>query len=138
MNSHIKELFKPLPSSRYLLVGRDVDEFANILDEILNSVGATLYKELVLPRLKPREFDMVILKDSFWCADNKKDILKQIYSSLANGAYIVLLEKKSLLNIYEIKELLQEYEYRAANEIDMLDGYDLIIAKKLHMWGNGL
>ncbi|MDQ1245442.1 MAG: hypothetical protein QG565_1783, partial [Campylobacterota bacterium] len=35
-------------------------------------------------------------------------------------------------------KLLEEFEFRAPNEIDIVEGYDLIIAKKMHMWGNGL
>ena len=36
------------------------------------------------------------------------------------------------------KEMLEEFEFRSPNEIDVLPEYDLVMAKKLHMWGNGL
>lgn len=35
-------------------------------------------------------------------------------------------------------ELLEKFEYRAANYMNIVDGYDIFMAKKLHMWGNGL
>ena len=34
--------------------------------------------------------------------------------------------------------MLEEFEFRSSNEIDVLPEYDLVMAKKLHMWGNGL
>jgi len=43
-----------------------------------------------------------------------------------------------LLNIEALKTKLEIMEFRSANEIDIIDGYDLVIAKKMHMWGNGL
>jgi len=48
------------------------------------------------------------------------------------------MEKKGLMNIEEIKQILEENEFRAANQIDVLEKYDLVMAKKMHMWGNGL
>jgi len=35
-------------------------------------------------------------------------------------------------------ELFEEHEYRAPNHMNILEGYDIFMAKKLHMWGNGL
>jgi hypothetical protein len=35
--------------------------------------------------------------------------------------------------------MLEKSEFRAANTIcDLIVGYDVIVAKKMHMWGNGL
>ena len=42
------------------------------------------------------------------------------------------------MDIEAMKEMLEEFEFRAANEIDVLPEYDLVMAKKMHMWGNGL
>jgi hypothetical protein len=42
------------------------------------------------------------------------------------------------LNIKEIEAKLEKFEFRAASSIDLIDGYDLVMAKKMHMWGNGL
>ena len=53
-------------------------------------------------------------------------------------SYIIILEPKGLMDISNVKEMLYEHEFRAANEIDIIQGYDLIMAKKMHMWGNGL
>ena len=42
------------------------------------------------------------------------------------------------MDVEQIKEYLIQHEFRAHNEIDLLEGYDLVMAKKMHMWGNGL
>jgi hypothetical protein len=42
------------------------------------------------------------------------------------------------MDIEATKTLLEEFEFRAPNYIDVLDEYDLVMAKKMHMWGNGL
>jgi hypothetical protein len=37
-----------------------------------------------------------------------------------------------------MKALLEEFEFRAINDIEIFDDYNLVMAKKMHMWGNGL
>ena len=81
---------------------------------------------------------MIILKDIFYKYQNKEMLLKIAYTSLANAADIVIMEKKGLLDIPLLKQMLEDFEFRAANEIDIVDGYDLVMAKKMHMWGAGL
>ena len=39
----------------------------------------------------------------------------------------------------EVESLLDQVEFRAINAItDFIEGYDVIVAKKMHMWGKGL
>ena len=89
-------------------------------------------------RAMPRSNDMIILKDILSLHENQDMLLKISYSSLANTADIIIMEKKGVMDIEAIKEKLEEFEFRASNEIDIVDGYDLVMAKKMHMWGNGL
>jgi len=43
------------------------------------------------------------------------------------------------MSIAEVESLLDQVEFRAINAImDLIDGYEVIIGKKMHMWGNGL
>jgi hypothetical protein len=65
-------------------------------------------------------------------------ILKLAYTTLANTANIVIIEKKGVMDIEAVKAMLEEHEFRAPNEIDIIEGYDLVMAKKMHMWGVGL
>jgi hypothetical protein len=48
------------------------------------------------------------------------------------------MQEKGTMDISAMKEMLERHEYRAANAIDVLPEYDLVMAKKMHMWGNGL
>ena len=141
------QLFKPLPGNRYLQVTTTSDEISQALELLLAQVGGklnvTLYNEENLDFSKPfhalpREHDMVILQDIFLFHQNKSMLLKATYTTLANTANVIIIEKKGLMDIEEIKHILEENEFRAANQIDVLEKYDLVMAKKMHMWGNGL
>ncbi|MFA6138580.1 MAG: hypothetical protein WC667_10885 [Sulfurimonas sp.] len=154
------QLFHPYPGNKYLQITTQPDETTTALYEILKGVNGGLslaiydeqsyssqfpdakiqcLRSLQDPfRAIPREFDMVIFKDIFHLHENKQMILKIAYTTLANTAHIIIMEKKGIMDIEAIKCMLEDYEFRASNVIDVLEGYDLIMAKKMHMWGNGL
>ena len=141
------QLFKPLPGNRYLQVTTMRNEISEALELLLAQVGGKLnvilYKEENLDFNKsfhalPREHDMVILQNIFHSHQNKSMLLKAAYTTLANTANVIIMEKKGLMNIEEIKQMLEENEFRASNQMDVLEAYDLVMAKKMHMWGNGL
>ena len=89
-------------------------------------------------RALPRDNDIVILKDLFHLHHDKEKLLKVAYTTLANTADIIIMQEKGTMDINAMKEMLERHEYRAANAIDVLPKYDLVMAKKMHMWGNGL
>ena len=141
------ELFNPLPGNHYLQVCTSEDEITSALSSLIEKVegefNIALYNEDNLNftqpfRARPRDNDMVLIKDVYHKHENKSMLLKLAYLTLANTANIIIMEKKGLLNIQETKSLLEQHEFRAPNEIDIVEGYDLIVAKKMHMWGNGL
>lgn len=156
------DLFNPLPGNRYIQVTTGTDESTHALQKLMQEVEGeftiALYAEetdalkaefpdaniqfirnFKLPfRALPREYDTVVLKDIFDKYENKAMILKTVYKTLANAAHIIIMEKKGVLDKVKMNELLDEYEFRAPNFIDVLDEYDLVMAKKMHMWGNGL
>lgn len=155
----IRELFNPLPGNRYLEVTTNVDEISFLLAQMMEDVGGRFNLALYgssaaeadikanisyiadtksLPRAMPREHDVVVLKDIYALHEDKEALLSLSYRTLANAAHIIILEKKGLLDTKELMQTLEEFEFRAANAIDVLDGYDLVMAKKMHMWGNGL
>ena len=142
-----RELFTPLPGNHYLHVSTCKDEIVELFHAMMDGVDGELntayYNEDNLQlnqpfRARARDHDIVVLKDVFSQHKNPDMLLKISYLTLANTANIIILEKKGLLNIEQMKEKLEEFEFRAANSIDIVDGYDLIMAKKMHMWGNGL
>lgn len=142
-----KQLFNPLPGNHYLQVCQKEDEISVMLKELMDEVDGefklALYNDNNLSfsqpfRARPRDNDIVVIKDVYNKHENKQMILKLAYETLANTANIIIMEKKGILDIDAMKATLEEFEFRAANEIDIVEGYDLVMAKKMHMWGNGL
>ncbi len=155
----IRELFNPLPGNRYLEVTTHIDAvsylLASMMEEVQGRLNIVLYESDILPqdieakvthvadikslpRVMPREHDMVILKDIYRLHEDKSALLTLAYRTLANAAHIIILEKKGVIDTKELMQTLEDFEFRAANEIDVLEDYDLVMAKKMHMWGNGL
>lgn len=89
-------------------------------------------------RALPRDNDVVIIRDVLHQHAFTERILKSIYTTLANTGDIIVVTKNEEADIEGQKALLEEYEFRAPNSIDILDGYTIVMAKKMHMWGNGL
>ena len=142
-----KQLFNPLPGNHYLQVCQKEDEISVMLKELMDEVEGefklALYNDNNLSfyqpfRARPRDNDIVLIKDVYNKHENKQMILKLAYETLANTANVIIMEKKGILDIDAMKATLEEFEFRAANEIDIVEGYDLVMAKKMHMWGNGL
>ncbi len=166
MTSHIKqflELFNPLPGNHYTQVTTNVDETTTALYELLHAKEGAF--RLVMfqadeptdiqeqfPRAKveyinnfknpfralPRDNDMVLFKDVFYKHESQDKLLKTTYTTLANTAHIIIMEKKGVMDISAMLDMLGEYEFRSPNHIDIFPEYDLVMAKKMHMWGNGL
>lgn len=159
MISRIKELINPLPGYTILHVTSKVDEMTSMLLEMLGDVGGKLNlaiygDDIIEPvdnirvqnianyddmfRALPRDNDIVIFHDVFLKHSQQGRMLENAYMTLANAAYIIIIEKEGSMDIQEVKATLEQHEFRAPNEIDIIKGYDLIMAKKMHMWGNGL
>jgi len=156
------ELFNPYPGNHYLQITTSVDETTDALYNLIEGVDGELslviynkdeidlqsdfpnakiqyIKNFKNPfRALPRTHDVVVFKDIFHLHENKKGILKIAYATLANAAHIIIMQKKGTMDIEAMKVMLEEFEFRSSNELDVLPEYDLVMAKKLHMWGNGL
>ena len=160
MNSPIKELIHPLPGYTIFYVSPHIDQIAVTLADMLEKVDGRLnlalydeHEKLSLIgdvrvqnidnpkdifRALPRDNDTVIFHDIFSRHTDKDRMLKNAYMTLANAGQIIIIEKKGVIQTALLKEYLQKHEFRAPNEIDLFEEYDLVIAKKMHMWGNGL
>ncbi len=161
--SQFLELFTIQPGYRYIQVTTEVDETTSALYELLTNNNAEFriayysedempdlaseYPEATIQHVKrfnmpyralPRDNDMVIYKDIFSKHDKQDLLLKTAYTTLANTADIIIMEKEGVLDIQKMIELYEKFEYRAANHMNILEGYDIFMAKKMHMWGNGL
>jgi len=137
-------LFDDIPNLAVLHINNRVDFLNPVIEDIVKQSDGKLdfknftdEKSLKL-RVAPREYEYIILGDILDSCENKINLLKMYYTALENSANIIILVKKSKNNVEEIKSLLEETNFRAANDIDIFEDYMMITAKKMHMWGNGL
>lgn len=139
-----KELFQPFPNISVLHINKEVDFINSTIEDVVKSLDGNLeYKNFIDEksariRATAREYEYIILSDILSYCPNKDRVLKLMYKALENSANIIILEKKINNNMDEVKQLLDESSFVAINHIELFDDYNLITAKKLHMWGSGL
>ncbi len=156
------QLFNPYPGNTYLEISSEVSDTTKALSAMLDKVDGNLnivvysdnesdiqsdYPNSKIQQISdmtksframPRSADIVIFKDIFHMHKNQDSIMKIAYTALANTAEIIIMQEKGTMNIEATYEMLETFEFRAANYIDVLPEYDLVMARKMHMWGNGL
>ncbi len=154
------ELFNPYPGNQFLLLTSHCDNMAPALAEMLEAVEGTLNlycfpgtHESVdapniqhhnvadfntLPRALPRSNDMVILHDVYAQHETPERLMKMVYSTLANTGDVIIMQQRGSMDVAAMLAMLEAFEFRAGNAIDCHGDYDLVMAKKMHMWGNGL
>ncbi len=87
----------------------------------------------------PRDYAAVIVQDVLHLHESPLKFLQLIYRTLLNATEIIIIQKNGSMRIAEVEDLLDKSEFRAANAImDLIEGYEVIVAKKMHMWGAGL
>jgi hypothetical protein len=86
--------------------------------------------------LNSREYEYAIIESDSDEID--EELLKKIYHSLENSAFIIILFPKESNSTLRISYTLEQLDFRAVNSIDIFENYHLVMGKKLHMWGNGL
>jgi hypothetical protein len=65
------------------------------------------------------------------------DFIKKIHIHMKNGANIIIfLPKNDIKSKYRWFEHLDNALFVAMNSIDIFENYEIIIAKKMHGWGN--
>ncbi len=83
---------------------------------------------------KHHGFDYAIVSCSIVDHDDQNNFMNLISKSLRDSGYMIILEKKEK-TLNSVYELLEKYDYGAVNSINIFEEYNLIMAKKLHMWG---
>lgn len=90
-------------------------------------------------RSATRDYETILLQDVLHLHSLPLKLLQLVYRSLENSAEVIIVQSKEGMETSEIEAMLEKSEFRAANTIrDLIEGYDVIVAKKMHMWGNGL
>ena len=141
-------LFKELFSSYTNISILHIDNSLGLVDSALEEVktqneGNIKYIPFIdedSAKLKAtaREFEYIVLGDILSFCKNQSMILKLMYKALENSGNIIILEKISNDNRYELLDLLENIGFQAPNCIELFDDVYIFTAKKMHHWDNGL
>lgn len=137
-------LFEQFPNISILNIDNGCDDITKLLETIVNNIGGKLTKKDFETidqkrfRLTAREYEYAVVCDCYDKFERVDSFIQQVYHSLENSGQVILISKKESSDIYKMIEVLDRNDFRAANQIDIFDGYNLVVAKKMHMWGNGL
>lgn len=136
LTQSIADKLEPFVSSR-LAIARYEGEHQKILSKTALKIDDI--SSFSQPfRALPRDNDIVVIRDVLHQHQFAERILKVIYTTLANTGNVIIMTKKGEANTQEQLDMLERAEYRAGNIINIFKEYDLLMAKKMHMWGNGL
>lgn len=154
----ILDILRPSPQMKILIIGDELGEIVELFSNFIKSHNGTMdiasYTQInytspqigrcdtikdyaSYSRCNARDYEYVILKDTLSIHENPIKLLENIYRSMENSAEIIVLQKQNLL--FDTEGMLDECEFRTPNKIhDIWKNYDAVVAKKMHMWGNGL
>ena len=139
-----KELFSPYTNISILHINNSLDLVDSALEEIrAQNKGNIKYisfvdEESAKLKATAREFEYIVLGDILSFCKNQSMILKLMYKALENSGNIIILEKISNDNRYELLDLLENVGFQAPNCIELFDDVYIFTAKKMHHWDNGL
>jgi hypothetical protein len=86
-----------------------------------------------------RDYACVIIQDVLHLHESPRKFLELIYRTMLNATEIIIIQKKGAMSVFDVENLLDTAEFRAINSImDLVEGCEVIVGKKMHMWGNGL
>ena len=139
-----KELFSSYTNISILHINNSLDLVDSALEEIrAQNEGNIKYisfvdEESAKLKATAREFEYIVLGDILSFCKNQETILKIMYKALENSGNIIILEKISNDNKYELLDLLENVGFQAPNCIELFDDVYIFTAKKMHHWDNGL
>ncbi len=139
-----KELFADYTNIAILHIDNSLGLIDDALEEIkVQNEGNIKYIPFVdesSAKLKAtaREFEYIVLGNIFSSCADQEIILKLMYKALENSGNIIILEKISNNNRYELLDLLEKVGFQAPNCIELFDDTYIFTAKKMHHWDNGL
>ena len=133
-------LFDLTPQISILDINNNFHAITNKLEDIVlphDGVVTTL-ENLPLNQLKIKakrsSYDYVIISNTFLNQENISTFMKIISVTLRDSGYIIILEDKEK-DLDRVYDLLEEFDYGAVSSIDIFTQYNLVMGKKLHMWG---
>jgi len=156
----ITSLLHPTPHTKIMVVTSHLDSMAEELGSFLephqglidlslfpgeHQSLSTFHKIFTIKDYKspaggvPRDYAAVIVQDVLHLHESPQKFLQLIYRTLLNASEIIIIQGNGSMNIAEVEALLDQVEFRAINTMtDLIEGHEVIVGKKMHMWGNGL
>jgi hypothetical protein len=156
----ITSLLHPTPHTKIMVVTSHLDSMAEELSHFLTPYEglidvslfpgdhqslAPFHKTFTIKDFKspaggvPRDYASVIVQDVLHLHESPRKFLELIYRTLLNASEIIIVQKNGSMSIAEVESLLDEAEFRAINTMsDLIEGNEVIVGKKMHMWGAGL
>lgn len=158
----ITSLLHPTPHTKIMVVTSHLDSMAEELGTFLSPyeglidlslfpgehrslIHSAFHKTFTIKDYKspaggvPRDYAAVIVHDVLHLHESPQKFLQLIYRTLLNASEIIIVQKNGSMGIAEVEELLDQVEFRAVNTItDLIEGHEIIVGKKMHMWGAGL
>lgn len=156
----ITSLLHPTPHTKIMVVTSHLDSMTEELGDFLapyeglidvslfpgdHQSLSTFHKTFTIKDYKssaggiPRDYAAVIVQDVLHLHESPHKFLELLYRTLLNASEIIIVQKNDSMSFPEVESLLDQVEFRAINAItDLIEGCDVIVAKKMHMWGNGL
>jgi hypothetical protein len=137
-------LFQKTPSTTILHISDSCLEINDVIENFLNEIdGKLMYKDfnqinLERFRLTAKDFGYAIISECLDSIEYIDKFIQEVYHSLENSANLILISNKNKNNLFLMIDILDRNDFRATNSIDIFEDYNLVIAKKMHMWGNGL
>ena len=133
-------IFSLTPSISILDLNTNNDKITDKLNTIvepfqgiITTIKSNIFKECIRS-IKRSSYDYGVITNALINSDDMQSLFKIIATSIRDAGYIIIIEKKSN-NLNEIYELLEKYDFGAISQIDIFENTNLIIGKKLHMWG---
>jgi len=135
-----KSLFSFTPSISILNLNNGTNKITESLnnfvapyDGTITSLDTEVLKEL-RAKVKRSNYDYAVIHNTILNTEDKNLLMKILTAGIRDAGYIIILEYKDK-TLDDIYNLLEEFDYGAVSLLDIFEDYNLIIAKKLHMWG---
>ena len=120
-------------NSNFLDISKNLDNIVKPFDGNLTTLNNINLKELRV-KAKRSNYEYVVLSNTFLNQENKQLFMKIISMALRDSGYMIIIEEKQK-DLTKIYEMLEELDYGAISSIDIFEKHNLIMGKKLHMWG---
>jgi len=132
-------LFRLTPYIDVVYIGKNRKLISDIKQFLSKSSGKlqtieSITTQDIRKKLKKSCCEYLILDSVILDSSNTTQLFELLSMTLRDSGHIILLENKNKDKTI-LYNLLEQYDYGAVSSVDIFQDYDLIIAKKLHMWG---